>query len=265
MAATHSSSRSRWSAVVVVVLGSLVFGLAGAAGARPVHAQSAATVLVAQDPALGAILTDANGMTLYTRTTDMPGESSCSGGCATNWPPFQPSSDILTLPAGVGGSLSVITRDDGTQQVTYNDMPLYYWSKDMQPGDVTGQGIGGFVVAAPLPLQAGTDTVLIAQDPNLGAILTGPDGMTLYTRTSDMAGVSTCTGQCATIWLPFAPPAGMLTAPDAAMGTLGVITRDDGTQQVTYNGMPLYYFSGDMQPGDVNGQGVAGVWFVATP
>ena len=45
----------------------------------------------------------------------------------------------------------------------------------------------------------------------------------------------------------------------------GVISRDDGREQVTYNGLPLYYFANDKAPGDTKGQGVGGVWFVAAP
>ena len=62
-----------------------------------------------------------------------------------------------------------------------------------------------------------------------------------------------------------------LSTPNALAGAglssslLGRIKRPDGTTQVTYNGMPLYYFSGDANPGDTNGQGIGGVWFAAQP
>jgi predicted lipoprotein with Yx(FWY)xxD motif len=45
---------------------------------------------------------------------------------------------------------------------------------------------------------------------------------------------------------------------------LGTITRDDGTMQATYNGWPLYYYSGDAAPGDINGQGMEGLWFLVS-
>jgi predicted lipoprotein with Yx(FWY)xxD motif len=257
--------RSRWSAAVLILLGSLIVALASSAGAPLARAQTSTTVLVGQNPTLGAILTDPNGMTLYIRTTDTPGVSTCSGMCAVAWPPFQPPSATLALPAGVGGSLSMITRDDGTQQVAYNGMPLYYWAKDMQPGDATGQGIGGFVVAQPQAAPATTGpTVLLSKDPTLGAILTDAKGMTLYIRTTDMPNTSTCSGQCAAVWPALQPSSASLTASAAVTGTLAVITRADGTQQVTYNGMPLYYFAKDVNPGDVNGQGVGG-FVAATP
>jgi len=119
------------------------------AGPSSVHAQSQTTVLVAQDPNLGPILTDATGMTLYVFMRDTPDMSNCNGGCAAIWPAFQPPADgNLTLPDGVAGTLGVSMRPDGTQQVTYNDMPLYYYSGDMNPGDTNGNGIGGVWFAA---------------------------------------------------------------------------------------------------------------------
>ena len=52
-------------------------------------------------------------------------------------------------PDGLTGDLSVITRDDGSKQVAYKGLPLYFWQNDKAPGDVTGNGVGGFTVAAP--------------------------------------------------------------------------------------------------------------------
>lgn len=100
------------------------------------------TVFVRQDPALGPILTDPNGMTLYLFTKDVTeGESACYDQCATNWPPFT-ATEPLTLPGNVEGELTTITRADGTTQVAYNGIPLYYWLNDKQAGDTTGQGVG---------------------------------------------------------------------------------------------------------------------------
>ncbi len=112
-------------------------------------AEETQTVFVRQDPALGTILTDPNGMTLYLFTKDtMPGESTCYEQCAQAWPPYT-ATEPLVLPRGVPGELTTISRTDGTTQVAYNGIPLYYWARDQQPGDTTGQGVGGvwFVVA----------------------------------------------------------------------------------------------------------------------
>jgi len=111
-------------------------------------AQETATIAVTDDPVLGPILTDPEGMTLYLYTKDEEGKSNCYDRCAENWPPFT-AEEPLTLPEGVAGELTLIDRDDGTQMVAYNGIPLYYWVKDQAPGDTTGQGVGDvwYVVA----------------------------------------------------------------------------------------------------------------------
>jgi predicted lipoprotein with Yx(FWY)xxD motif len=89
---------------------------------------------------LGVILVDADGMTLYMFDQDPPGESACYDGCAATWPPL--IDDGPVAGDGVDASLLGTTeRDDGAIQVTYNDMPLYYFANDSEPGDVNGQGL----------------------------------------------------------------------------------------------------------------------------
>jgi predicted lipoprotein with Yx(FWY)xxD motif/uncharacterized cupredoxin-like copper-binding protein len=100
------------------------------------------TVFVRQDPALGPYLSDPAGMTLYIFSNDtVAGESTCYDDCATSWPPFT-AEEPLSLPFTVDGELTLIERTDGTTQVAYNGMPLYYWQNDQQAGDVTGHGVG---------------------------------------------------------------------------------------------------------------------------
>lgn len=117
-------------------------------------AQGGPTVQVAEHPTYGKILVDANGMTLYIFTKDEPGVSNCYDQCAQNWPPLTVAEgETPTAGPGVTGTLGVIKRNDGTYQVTYNDMPLYRFFKDTQPGDANGQGVKGvwFVVHPDAP------------------------------------------------------------------------------------------------------------------
>lgn len=93
-------------------------------------------------------------------------------------------------------------------------------------------------------------------------ILTNSQGMTLYYRTSDTASASTCTGSCASAW-PSLLTSGSPVAASSLSGTLSSLHDTNGTQ-VTYNGHLLYTYSGDSKPGDTNGEGIGGVWFVAT-
>lgn len=83
------------------------------------------------------LLTGTNGMTLYTFDKDVEGsgKSVCNGPCATNWPPLAASADSKS-----GGDWTVINRDDGSRQWAFSGKPLYFWSKDQKPGDVTGDG-----------------------------------------------------------------------------------------------------------------------------
>jgi len=134
-------------------------------------------------------------------------------------------------------------------------------------GCAAGGGAGNSP-AASNPVAAGGSPAMFSvdvhQDANLGAILAGAGGKTLYVLTKDSSGTSTCTGACATTWLPFTLAAGeSAVAGSGVTGTIATIMRPDGGTQVAINGHPLYYYSGDAAAGDTNGEGTNGVWFVA--
>jgi predicted lipoprotein with Yx(FWY)xxD motif len=115
----------------------------------------------------------------------------------------------------------------------------------------------GLAHAADVPVPLKT-----AKAGDLGEILVGPNGMTLYTFANDKEeGKSSCNGSCAVIWPPFHPSAG---AP-APTGALSVITRDDGSKQYAYKGKPLYYYKNDEKPGDTTGHKLRDLWFVVQP
>jgi predicted lipoprotein with Yx(FWY)xxD motif len=110
------------------------------------------------------------------------------------------------------------------------------------------------------------DLKVVAGSGSVANYLTGEDGRTLYVFTKDAkdSGKSVCNGDCAAPWPAFTVDSLAEVKPDAAAtGKLALATRDDGTKQVTYNGMPLYYFAADKAAGDTKGQGIGGVWFVA--
>ena len=117
----------------------------------PAAAQTppAPIVAIAEHPALGRILADDRGVTLYRFTRDGPDVSNCYDQCAQTWPPLLVAEDGEPMPGPeLGGALGVIARRDNTRQVTYSGMPLYYYARDANPGDANGQGVGGvwFVV-----------------------------------------------------------------------------------------------------------------------
>jgi len=104
---------------------------------------SSATVSVAST-GLGKILVDSQGRTLYLFQQDKGTNSTCSGGCATAWPPLR-ASGKPTAGAGAKASLLGTTpRSDGKPQVTYDGHPLYGYQGDSKPGDTNGQGVNGF-------------------------------------------------------------------------------------------------------------------------
>lgn len=137
-------------------------------------------------------------------------------------------------------------------------------------------GGGGATPSASAPSAAPTagasagaagDQVTTAQDAKLGTYLAGAGGRALYVLTKDSKDKPTCAGQCAKTWPPFEVAAGgSVSAASGVTGTLATVKRsDDGQDQVTYNGAPLYYFAADAAAGDVKGQGYGGVWFLAAP
>jgi predicted lipoprotein with Yx(FWY)xxD motif len=106
--------------------------------------------------------------------------------------------------------------------------------------------------------------IVVPLDPT-GAFLMTPDGYSLYTFDNDSPNSSSCADECAGNWPPFTVGTLAVGGGEGVTGTFGSITRDDGMQQVTYNEAPLYFFGGDASPGDTNGDGLNGVWHLATP
>ncbi len=106
-------------------------------------AATAATIKVATT-ALGQILVDGNGMTVYLFVADTGTSSTCYTSCAALWPP------VLTTgapQAGTGATASLLgttTRTDGKIEVTYAGHPLYYFVQYNSAGDTTGQGVNSF-------------------------------------------------------------------------------------------------------------------------
>ena len=82
-----------------------------------------------------------------------------------------------------------------------------------------------------------------------GKVLVGPDGRSLYLFEKDKSTSSTCSGECASDWPPLTTSGTPAAGSGVQTGMLGVTKRSDGTQQVTYNGHPLYYFAGDKTSG----------------
>jgi len=110
-------------------------------------ATAGAAVVTTGMTALGPVLVDAHGLTLYGRTPEANGIPTCVDACAQAWPPLTVAG--ASVPAGLDAKVfSVVTRPDGSHQLKAGKWPLYRYSGDASAGDTNGQGTGGvwFVV-----------------------------------------------------------------------------------------------------------------------
>ena len=229
--------------------------------------QSGPTISVASTE-FGDGLVDQDGKSLYMFVPDQEenGTPTCYDECAQAWP-------ALEGAAGAGDGvdeslLGIVERTDGSSQATYNDLPLYYFSGDQAAGDVNGQGLGDvwwIVDPSGNPVEEHATRLSLANT-DLGDVLVDADGMTLYMFVPDQEknGTPTCYGDCEKAWPPLEVEGSGVFMPGEGIdeSLFGTVERKDGTQQVTYNDLPLYLFSGDEDPGDVNGQGLSDVWWV---
>src|SRR5579872_1892172 len=118
--------------------------------------------------------------------------------------------------------------------------------------------------SAPAAGGSGSGSALDMTTINGTAVVTNSKGMTLYWFVPDSSTASKCTGSCATYWPPVTGP---VTAGSGVTGTLGTITRADGTKQATYDGHPLYTYVGDTAAGQAKGNGLnlsGGLWYEMT-
>jgi predicted lipoprotein with Yx(FWY)xxD motif len=125
-------------------------------------------------------------------------------------------------------------------------------------GSATNAAAGNHGVAA-----TASGPLMQVRHTRAGTVLANSRGFTLYYYTVDKrgSGKSSCYGGCATIWPPVLGPV-RIPAGVKLPGAVGYITRKGGARQLTIDGWPIYTYAGDMSPGQSNGQGVGGVWFV---
>ena len=111
-------------------------------------------------------------------------------------------------------------------------------------------------------------TVITTVSSSAGTFLANSSGHAVYLWTKDSSGMSACSGACAGAWPPVTTTGTVTASGGAKSSDLGTITRSDGTKQVTYDGHPLYLFSGDSGSGMASGQGNDGFgakWWLVSP
>ncbi len=265
----------------------------GSATSTPAPAASSpeASISIATSAALGQYLVDGKGMTLYVFTKDGPSQSNCTGTCLNKWFPLKTSGQPAIGSGIVADGIGSAALSDGSKVLTYYGMPLYTFSGDTVAGQTNGEGVGGFwfvvapdgmllqppssatptpapTIEAPTPTSANSPaeaSISVTSDPKLGMVLVDGRGITLYMFTKDGPDQSNCNAACLANWPP------LLTQGHPSLGTgvdsslVGTAVLADGSKIVTYNHMPLYTFSKDSKPGDENGLGFAGLWYLVSP
>jgi len=116
---------------------------AASSASTPRPGAASLAVLKTEQTALGMVLTNARGFTVYWFAKDSSTASACAGACAAAWPPVL---GTLRAASGVklGGTLGEIKRPNGTMQATYDGHPLYLFAGDQAPGQANGNGVDGF-------------------------------------------------------------------------------------------------------------------------
>ncbi len=111
---------------------------AGASSAAPASPSSSGTALKTATIGGATVLTNAKGFTLYSFAPDTATKLNCNGSCASFWPPVK---GPATAGSGVTGTLTTITRSDGSMQAAYDGHPLYTYVADTAPGQAKGNGL----------------------------------------------------------------------------------------------------------------------------
>ncbi|MET7367782.1 SCO0930 family lipoprotein [Streptomyces sp. NPDC005566] len=256
-------------------------GYGSDAGADAAGPKKAGQLAVWDSKELGKVLTDSEGFTLYRfdKDTASPPKSNCEGDCAKAWPVVL-AGDAKAAAGTDAALMGEVARADGIKQLTVDGWPMYRYAKDTGPGEANGQGVGGtWFASAPDGKKAAVNAdgpagaepadlagLSVRKDPKLGEIVVDKQGMTVYRFKKDSAWPmkTACTGECLKKWPVVSPVA---KNDVEGVTTKGFVTfdRPDGIKQQTLDCWPIYTFSGDVEPGDTNGQGVGGTWYAVSP
>ena len=134
-------------------------------------------------------------------------------------------------------------------------------------GTASGTTAAGGNPYGAAPAQAGSVSLKVAMS-GLGSFLTDAHGRTLYLFTRDGTNMASCTSACASVWPPLTSSMAVQAGTGASASLLGTTTDAAGQMQVTYNGHPLYYYVGDVNPGETNGEQLdqfGGLWYAVSP
>ena len=166
---------------------------------------------------------------------------------------------LLAFPAAGVALLAAACGSTGTTGSVYGG------SGSSTGSTGAGTSSGGKAYGVPPPA-TGALSVKVGMS-GLGSFLIDGQGRTLYLFTRDSGGTSSCTGGCTSVWPPVTSPTAVQAGSGASASLLGT-TSGGGQMQITYNGHPLYYYVGDIKPGDTNGEQLnqfGGLWYAVSP
>lgn len=196
----------------------------------------------------GTLLTDTEGAALYRFDGDLrePGTSVCKGDCEKKYPPLIAKAATTEIP----DNWSLIERDDGTRQWALAGSPLYRYVRDSNEGLAFGAGNGWTIEFEPMvtPSEISVATTVI------GHVLATSNGMTLYVQEGQPKS-TTYSHYGLETWQPLGAPWGA-----SNYGDFSVLTKEDGVHQWAYKNKPLYRYMEDAERGDINGEGLDGIW-----
>jgi predicted lipoprotein with Yx(FWY)xxD motif len=172
---------------------------------------------------------------------------------------FSAASKRTKLFVGVGGAVAAAATVAACSSAASSTAAAPAASPTGSPAAASPAGAGA---------SASGGTVITTAKSSAGTVLTTSSGRAVYLWVKDTGDMSNCNGACAGAWPPVTTTATATATGGAKASDIGTITRSDGTKQVTYDGHPLYYFSGDSGPGMASGQGSDGFgakWWLVTP
>jgi predicted lipoprotein with Yx(FWY)xxD motif len=171
---------------------------------------------------------------------------------------FSAMSKRTNLVAGVGGALAAAATVAACSSAASSTAAAPAASATGSPAAASPAG----------GASASGGTVITTAKSSAGMVLTNGSGKAVYLWVKDTGDMSNCNGACAGAWPPVTATGTATATGGAKASDIGTITRSDGTKQVTYDGHPLYYFTGDNGPGTASGQGsdsFGAKWWLVTP
>lgn len=254
---------------------------AAAGGEAPAGAGSPQVLRIAQIDGFSPVLVNGKGRTIYRfdRDSNDPPTTTCVEACLETWQPVLAPNGV-EVDAGIEEDLvGTVTRPEGDEQLTLNGWPMYYFHEDLKLGQTAGHGTGNaWFAISPSGGRAekgsgGTSTtnkpqvLRVAEVDGLDpAVVVNAKGRTIYRFQKDGNNPprTACVGDCLKTWQPVLAPNGVQVDEGIDTDLVGVVTRPDGSKQLTLKGWPLYYFHKDLSLGQIAGHGVKNQWFAIT-